>query len=60
VIGCDSYSRSDFIIKDGEAYFLEVNTLPGLTPESLFPKAAAAIGLEFNHLVNHLVDNARL
>jgi D-alanine-D-alanine ligase len=58
VIDCKSYSRSDFIVRDGQIYFLEVNTLPGLTPESLFPKAAAAIGLPFPHLIKHLVENA--
>ncbi len=56
----DHYSRSDFIVKDGEVYFLEVNTLPGLTSESLLPKAAAAIGLEFNDLVKHLIDTSRV
>lgn len=58
VIGCKHYSRSDFIVKDGEIYFLEVNTLPGLTSESLYPKAAAAVGLEFPHLIAHLIENA--
>jgi len=58
VIDCDHYTRSDFIVRDGEVYFLEVNTLPGLTSESLFPKAAAAVGLEFHQLVQHLVDTA--
>ena len=57
-IDCKNYSRSDFIVKDGEVYFLEVNTLPGLTPESLFPKAAAAIGLDFPYLIQHLIENA--
>lgn len=56
----DHYSRSDFIVKNGEVYFLEVNTLPGLTDESLLPKAAAAIGLEFNELVKHLVETSRV
>lgn len=60
VIGCKHYSRSDFIVRDGEVYFLEVNTLPGLTAESLFPKAAAAVGLEFKFLVKHLVENVHL
>lgn len=58
LIGCRHYSRSDFIIRDGEAYFLEINTLPGLTSESLFPKAAAAVGLTFPELIQHLVDQA--
>jgi D-alanine-D-alanine ligase len=57
-IDCKHYSRSDFIVKDGEVYFLEVNTLPGLTEESLYPKAAAAVGLEFPQLVEHLIENA--
>lgn len=57
-IDCKQYSRSDFIVRDGEVYFLEINTLPGLTSESLFPKAAAAIGLEYHQLIQHLVDNA--
>ena len=58
VIDCDHYSRSDFIVRNGDVYFLEVNTLPGLTSESLFPKAAAAVGLSFPQLVQHLVDTA--
>jgi D-alanine-D-alanine ligase len=59
-IACDHYSRSDFIVKDGDVYFLEVNTLPGLTSESLFPKAAASVGLEFKDLIAHLVNNAHV
>ena len=56
----DHYSRSDFIVRNGEVYFLEVNTLPGLTNESLLPKAAAAIGLPFNDLVKHLIETSRV
>jgi D-alanine-D-alanine ligase len=59
-LGLSQYSRSDFMIRDGEVYFLEVNTLPGLTPESLFPKAAAAIGCTFPELIDHLVRTARV
>jgi D-alanine-D-alanine ligase len=52
------YSRSDFIVNDNGIYFLEVNTLPGLTNESLYPKAAASVGLDINQLIAHLVENA--
>ena len=52
------YSRSDFIVNDAGVYFLEVNTLPGLTSESLYPKAAASVGLNMNQLVAHLVETA--
>jgi len=58
VLGLSQYSRSDFIIKDGQVYFLEVNTLPGLTEESLYPKAAAAVGLPFEELVQFLLETA--
>lgn len=51
------YSRSDFIVAAGIPYILETNTPNGvgLTPNSLFPKAAEAIGLNFEQLVKHLV-----
>lgn len=59
-LNCDHYSRCDFIVRDGEPYFLEINTLPGLTDQSLFPKAAAAVGLEFNDLIQHLIETSRV
>jgi D-alanine-D-alanine ligase len=58
-LNCDHYSRCDFIVRDGEVYFLEINTLPGLTDQSLFPKAAAAVGLDFKELIRHLVETSR-
>jgi len=61
-LGLRHYSRTDMIIKTPEhtrrapeLYVLEVNTLPGLTSESLFPRAARHAGLEFPDLVHHLV-----
>ncbi len=59
-LGLTQYSRTDCIVRDGEVYFLEVNTLPGLTSESLFPKAAAAVGLPFDALIDHLIKTARV
>ena len=42
LIGLRDYSRTDFIVtKEGRPYILEINTLPGLTPTSLFPDACA-------------------
>lgn len=49
------YSRSDFIVSPEGIYFLEVNTLPGLTEESLIPKALEAIGCSFPEFLDHLV-----
>ncbi|USN87853.1 MAG: D-alanine--D-alanine ligase [Candidatus Nomurabacteria bacterium] len=54
------YSRSDFIVRDGKVYFLEVNTLPGLTKSSLYPKAAEAVGMTFDQLVEHLVQTSSI
>lgn len=49
------YSRIDFIVSDDKPYVLEVNTIPGLTASSLFPKAAAAIGISFPKLIDKIV-----
>lgn len=54
-LGCRHYSRTDMIIKGTKIYVLETNTLPGLTSESLFPKAASWAKLEFPQLCDHLV-----
>lgn len=59
-LGLTQYSRSDFMIRKGEVYFLEVNTLPGLTSQSLYPKAAEAVGLPFTDLIGHLIKTARV
>jgi D-alanine-D-alanine ligase len=54
-LGCRHYSRVDFRLReDGELFCLEVNTIPGMTSTSLVPKAAAAVGLSFEDLVEKL------
>lgn len=53
---CKGYSRTDMILKDGEMYVLETNTIPGMTPTSLFPQAAEAAGLSFSQLLDRLID----
>ena len=54
--GLRHYSRSDFIIHPRRGiYALEVNTLPGLTAESLIPKAMRAVGSDVDELVDHLI-----
>ncbi len=53
-----AYSRIDFIIHEGNPYVLEVNTIPGLTAQSLFPKAAQAAGISFPELVDQLIQLA--
>ena len=53
------YSRSDFIISPRGVYFLEVNTLPGLTSESLLPKAIHAAGGTLSDFFTHIIELAR-
>jgi D-alanine-D-alanine ligase len=55
VLGLRHYSRSDFIVSPKGIYFLETNTLPGLTSESLLPKALQSVGVSFTDFLSHLV-----
>ena len=57
-LNLSQYSRSDFMVAPDGVYFLEVNTLPGLTAESLFPKAMIAVGSTYEELINHLLWDA--
>jgi len=52
------YSRSDFILTPHGLYFLEVNTLPGLTEQSLLPKSLAAVGTSLKEFLEHIIDLA--
>ncbi|MDN4074592.1 D-alanine--D-alanine ligase family protein [Fictibacillus terranigra] len=58
VLGCEVYSRVDFIVpNDGSApVILEVNTLPGMTPTSLFPDAAKEVGLSYPDMIEKLIQ----
>lgn len=54
--GCRDFARIDFILEGNTPYFLEVNTLPGMTPQSLLPKSAAAKGIDFNTLIETMIS----
>jgi D-alanine-D-alanine ligase len=56
VLKCSVYARVDMMIRDGMPYVLEVNTLPGLTRNSLLPKSAAAAGISFAGLLDSIID----
>ena len=58
LLGCTGAARTDFILAPGGPVILECNTIPGLTPESLLPKAARAAGIPFPRFVTLLVDMA--
>lgn len=56
LIGLRDYSRTDFIVtREGRPYILEINALPGMTPTSLFPDDAAAVGVSFEALIDRLI-----
>ncbi|RLE08293.1 D-alanine--D-alanine ligase [Candidatus Aerophobetes bacterium] len=57
-LGCRDFARIDMIVKDGEPYLLEVNTIPGMTEKSLLPRAAQAKGISFASLVEKIVKAA--
>jgi len=58
-LGCYGCSRVDFILaKDGGAYILEINTIPGMTSSSLLPKAAKIVGVDFTRLCLKLLELA--
>lgn len=56
VLGLKGISRSDFLLKDNELYFLEVNTLPGMTKTSLIPDLATLKGYSYDDVVKIMVD----
>lgn len=56
---CEVYSRVDMIVtEDKVPYVLEVNTLPGMTPNSLIPKSAAAAGINFSQLIDKIIESS--
>lgn len=57
-LGCRLYSRSDFLVTKDKIYYLETNTLPGMTKTSLIPQEAKAIGLDFKELISFFIDNS--
>ncbi|MDP3974726.1 MAG: D-alanine--D-alanine ligase [Candidatus Jorgensenbacteria bacterium] len=58
-LNCRGFSRSDFIVDElGAVVVLEINTIPGLTEQSLLPKAALAHGISFPSLLELLIEGA--
>lgn len=59
VLGCKGFARVDFILKDNtDPVILEINTIPGLTPMSLLPKAALAAGVDYASLIERIIKYA--
>jgi D-alanine-D-alanine ligase len=57
LLGCKGIVRVDFIIIDQQPYFLEINTVPGMTKESLVPKQAEAAGIALEELYSMVIED---
>jgi len=57
LLGCSGIVRIDFIIVDNRPLFLEINTVPGMTGESIIPKQAAAAGISLEDLYSAVIDD---
>ena len=57
LLGCKGIVRVDFIVIGEEPWFIEINTIPGMTKESLVPKEAAAAGISLEELYSMAVEN---
>jgi D-alanine-D-alanine ligase len=57
-LGLRGCSRTDMIVRGGQIFLLETNTIPGMTPTSLLPQAAQAAGMDFGALLDRLIELA--
>ena len=57
ILGCSGYGRIDYLLdQNGRHFFLELNTLPGMTSTSLLPIAAGISGKSFAQLVDNIIE----
>lgn len=57
-MGCNGVVRMDYIYSEGELYFLEVNTIPGMTSASLVPKMVRTAGLDMTEFLSSIIENS--
>ncbi len=57
LLGCSGIVRADFIVVGKKPYFLEINTVPGMTKESIFPKMIAAAGMTPEDIYSKVIEN---
>ena len=58
ILKMEGFTRSEYIFKDGDPHLLEVNTVPGLTKESILPQQAAAAGISLDALFDNAISEA--
>ncbi len=57
-LGCSGATRTDMMVRDGEIFELEINTIPGFTGTSILPNSARAAGISFEELCDWMVQDA--
>ena len=58
VLGCQGVVRVDFIMREHTPWFLEINTIPGLSRESIIPRQAQTLGLTMKEMLNIILEDA--
>ena len=58
ILNMSGFSRSEYIFVDGEPHFLEMNTVPGLTEESILPQQAKEAGISLKQLFDNAIESA--
>ena len=56
-LGLKGITRTEFIFQDGIPHLLEVNTIPGMTLQSIIPQQAEAAGITLSELITGVIDN---
>lgn len=56
-LGMTSYGRVDFLVRDRDIFVMEANTLPGMTPRSLMPREAEAVGISYPELCDRIIKS---
>lgn len=57
-LGMSGFSRADFIVMNDVPHFIEINTNPGLSPQSIFPQQAAHANIQFSNLIDNEIELA--
>ncbi|MDY3846688.1 MAG: D-alanine--D-alanine ligase family protein [Eubacteriales bacterium] len=60
ILECESLARADFFVSEGKAVFNEINTFPGFTSISMYPRLMEIMGLSLTRLLDMLIDTARV
>ncbi|MBQ4282971.1 MAG: D-alanine--D-alanine ligase, partial [Lachnospira sp.] len=57
IVGIKTYARVDTLLnEEGQIFCLEINTVPGMTPTSLLPQEAAAVGMSYDELTEKIIE----